>query len=510
MAFNLLGFSFGGDTQKGSVVSPIAPDKTSTTIDIESLPGMTNLYVNGIDLDHTSQTEIDLINQYRGMMTVPEVEQAVEEIVNEAIVYPDDGKIIEMTLQDSDLPPNIKSEVEASYEKIYSILNFANRGHEIFKRFYVDGRLPYHVLIDNEAPEQGILSIRYIDPRKLKKIREIIRNTDDKGNVVVTGIKEYYIYNEVVPGVDSGMGSARSAAATKLNIQTTFTRESIVYVTSGKQDPNNNITISYLHSAIRPSNNLRMMEDAMLIYRLARAPERRIFYIDTGNLPKGKAEQYVDEMAKKHRSKIIYDISTGEIKQDKRYMAMSEDYWIPRKNGSQGTQIDTLPGGEQIGETAEPDYFKDKLYTALKVPASRFSKEPALFGAGTEVTRDEMRFMKFIDQLRLRFNNLFLELLKRDLMLRGIMDEEEFDEYKSDFSFKYAKDNFFSEAFRYQIMSQEIDIIQQIDPFVGKYYTREFVMSNIRNLTEEEIEETYSQMELEAKMFPEPEEETGV
>jgi len=408
MAFKLFGFTFGGDTERGAIVSPIAPDKTSTTIDIESMPGMSNQYINGIDLDATSQTEIDLINQYRGLMYVPEVEQAVEEIANEAIIYPEDGKIVDLTLEDSNLPPVVKKEIEESFEKIYSILNFANRGHEIFKRFYVDGRLCYHALLDETAPQEGIASIRYIDPRKLKKIREILRNTDQNGNVVITGIREYYIYNEITPGVDSGMNSARSAAATKLNIQTTFTRESIVYVTSGKQDPNNNITVSYLHAAIRPANNLRMMEDAMLIYRLARAPERRIFYVDTGNLPKGKAEQYVDEMAKKHRSKIIYDISTGEIKQDKKYMAMSEDFWIPRRNGSSGTQIDTLPGGEQIGETGEPDYFKDKLYTALKVPASRFSKEPSLFGAGTEVTRDEIRFMKFIDQLRLRFNNLFL------------------------------------------------------------------------------------------------------
>lgn len=510
MAFSLFGFTFGGDTNKGAIVSPIAPDKTSTTIDVESMPGMTNLYVNGIDLDNTSQTEIDLINQYRGLMNVPEVEQGVEEIVNEAIVYPDEGKIVDLTLEDSELPPNIKKEIEASYDKIYSLLNFANRGHEIFTRFYVDGRLPYHVLIDQNDPKEGVLSVRYIDPRKLKKIREIIRSTDQQGNAVVTGVKEYYIYNETVPGLNSGMTSAKVSTASRLNIQTTFTRESIVYVTSGKQDPNNNITISYLHSAIRPANNLRMMEDAMLIYRLARAPERRIFYIDTGNLPKGKSEQYVDELAKKHRSKIIYDISTGEIKQDKRYMAMSEDYWIPRKQGSQGTQIETLPGGEQIGETGEPDYFKEKLYTALKVPASRFSKEPSLFGAGTEVTRDEMRFMKFIEQLRLRFNNLFLELMKRDLMLRGVMDEEEFDEYKTDFAFKYAKDNFFSEAFRFQVVSQQLEIIQQIDPFVGKYFTREYVMSTIRGLTEEEVEEEYQQMELEAEMFPEPEEEAGV
>lgn len=488
----IFGFAFNGEVEQ-NIPTPVAPTSMDSSIDITaSVGGWAQPTYGAIDIDQTAKTENGLIEQYRQLAYVPEVDKAIEEISSEAIITDKVKNTVSIDLDDiEELPPKIKDVIVAEHDEVLRLLSFGHRGYEIFKRWYIDGRLNYQVLIDNNAPELGIREMRYIDPRKIKRVRELIKMMDPVTQVeMIQGVKEYYIFS------DKGVGDIRNTSGALM-----MTKESIVHCDSGLHDPTNNIVLSYLQSAIRPANNLRQMEDCMIIYRLARASERRVFKVYTGNLPKGKADQYVQEIANKYRNKVTYDATTGEVKTDKRYLAMTEDYWLPIGEGGQGTSIETLPGGENVGETGESDYFKKKLYEALRVPSNRMSDEPTLFSSGTEITRDEVRFSRFISRLRTRFSGLFIETLKRNLILKGIMDEDSFDRIQSKIRYEYAEDNYFSEAVEYNIINQRMAVLQLVDPYVGKYVSREYIFQNILQLTEEEQRKMEMQIEQDRQLM---------
>jgi hypothetical protein len=481
----IFGFSFNGDTVP-NIPTPIAPSNLDSTIDITAtVGGGVSPYMSVMDTGGIAKTENELIDQYRQLSFVPEVDKAVEEICSEAIITDKNKEVVSIDLDDVALPDKIKEILVQEHKNILSLYCFNTKGYEMFRRWYIDARLNYQVLIDSENPSAGIQELRFIDPKKIKRVRELIKGIDPLSQVeIIQGIKEYYLFN------DKGVVDAQATQGSMI-----MTRESIIHCNSGLHDPSNNIVVSYLQSAIRPANNLRMMEDAMVLYRLARAPERRVFKIYTGNLPTGKADQYVQEIANKYRNKIAYDHTTGNITTDKRYLAMTEDYWLPVGDGSQGIGIDTLPGGEAVGQTGESDYFKTKLYDALRVPSGRMSEQSPLFSTGTEVTRDEVRFSRFINRLRQRFSGLFIEALKRQCILKGIMAEEEFSAIENDIRYKYAEDNYFAEAVEYNIITQRMGVMQMVDPYVGKYVSREYIFKNILMLTDEERDEMLAQIE---------------
>lgn len=473
----IFGFAFNSEPTP-NIPTPISPTSMDSSIDITAMVGgWAQPSYSAIDLDQTAKTENGLIEQYRQLSYIPEVEKAIDEIASEAIITDKVKGTVNIDLDAvENLPPKIKEVLVEEHKEVMRLLSFGHRGYEIFKRWYIDGRLNYQVLIDNENPNFGIKEMRYIDPRKIKRVRELIKQIDPVSQVeMIQGVKEYYIFS------DKGVNDVRNVSGALM-----MTKESIVHCDSGLHDPSNNIVLSYLNSAIRPANNLRQMEDCMIIYRLARASERRVFKVYTGNLPKGKADQYVQEIANKYRNKVVYDATTGDVKTDKRYLAMTEDYWLPVGEGGQGTSIETLPGGENVGETGESDYFSNKLYKALRVPTNRMTDEPTMFSTGTEITRDEVRFSRFVSRLRTRFSGLFIETLKRNLILKGIMDEESFEQIQDNIRYEYAEDNYFSEAVEYNIITQRMSVLQLIDPYVGKYVSREYVFQNILQLTEED------------------------
>jgi len=490
----LFGFSFG-KTDPGAA-SPVVRDDDAS-IKIEAAPGFISPHINSISLDNNAATENEYIGKYRDISMIPEVNQCIEEIVSEAVIQDTEDLYVTLNMDRVEYSDSIKDKINTEFENVYNILLFSRKGHDIFRRWYTDGRINYQLIIDNDKPKLGIQGVRYIDPRKIKKVREAIKAIDaESGTEVITDYKSYFIYNE--KGVGSLVQNQKGYTAPGTNAQyqdVIMTDESVVYVTSGLTDPLYGFTISYLHHALRASNNLRMMEDSALIYKLVRAPERRVFYIDTGNLPKAKAAQYVQEIADKNKTKVVYDVSTGEIRNDKKFMAMTEDYWIPRKEGSRGTEIDTLPGGDSAGEMTEAEYFKDKLYTALNVPKSRFSDQPTLFSGGTQITRDEIRFSRFINQLRTKFSALFEELLGRQLVLKGIMSKQEWETLKVKINYEFAEDSYFAEALKSEKLQQQAAILAQFDPYVGKYVSREFVYKDILGMSDDEAKEQMKQIE---------------
>lgn len=486
--FTLFGVHFGREEEERDT-SPVSPDSSDGAVSVIQAPGFISPQINAMQLDASARTEAEYINKYREIAIVPEVSQCIEEIVSEAIVTSDEKDTITINLDElEDIPDTVKKKIEAAFDAVYKITRFNRNGHDIFKRWYIDGRLNYFALVDEKNPKEGIKGIRFIDPRKIKKIRELDQKVDPKTGAIVTiGTKEYFLFNEKgLTNQLSGHQQLQGATST-MTKDIPITKDSIIHCNSGLLDSNTNAILSYLHEALRPANNLRMMEDAMVIYRLSRAPERRAFYIDTGNLPNMKAQQYVQEIANKFKNKIVYDINTGEIKNDRKFLAMTEDYWIPRKEGSRGTQIETLQGGEQVGETGESEWFRDKLYTAMKIPKSRFSDQPSMFSGGTQITRDELRFNRFINQLRSKFATLFEELLGKQVVLTGIMSVEEWDDIKDGIKFVFAADNYFAEALDSEIMTNRANLLTMLDPFVGKYISYEYVYKNILRMSDEDM-----------------------
>ena len=444
-------------------------------------------YGTYVDLDGTFRNETQLITKYREMAIQPELETAIDEIVNEAIIHEDDGQSVEINTDQTKLPENIKKLIQAEFEYILKLLNFGNMGHEIFRRWYIDGRLFYHVVIDETNPQNGIIELKYIDPRRIRKIREIQKMRDpNTGIELIKKQIEYYLYNE------KGMIGAGTNLGAKIAV------DSIVNVNSGIMDPKQTMVLSYIHKAIKPLNNLRMIEDATVIYRLSRAPERRIFYIDVGNMPTIKAEQYVRDIMVKYRNKLVYDSNTGEIKDDRKHLSMLEDFWLPRREGSKGTEISTLQGAMNLGELEDVKYFEKKLYKALGIPMSRLEQNQGFsLGRTTEVTRDEIKFNKFIERLRNKFSTLFDDLMRAQLVLKRICTEEEWKEFKEDIWYDYKKDNNFDELKEADLLNIRLDILTKMDPFVGKYFSIEWVRKNVLQQTDEDMEEMTAQMEKE-------------
>lgn len=453
-------------------------------------------YGTYVDLEGSAKSEAELVTKYREMSLHPEVEAAVDDIVNEAITVEENTDIVRINLDKVGYSASIKKLIEQEFKEVKKLLDFERQAYDIFKRWYVDGRIYYQAIINRDDPTAGIRELRYIDPRKIRKIKEVKKKklaTSVQSAVVSNATTqqveaEYYIYSD--KGFKSGMNDVSSTQGLKI------AKDSIVHVTSGLMDKGNSLVLSYLHKAIRPLNQLRTLEDATVIYRVSRAPERRIFYIDVGNLPKMKAEQYLRDMMVRHKNRIVYDSNTGEIRDDRKFMTMLEDYWLPRREGNRGTEIQTLPGGQLVGELNDVQYFQQKLYQSLNVPNARLQPDYTYNpGRSTEISRDEIKFAKFIDRLRNRFNVLFMACLEKQLILKGITTKEDWDQFSIDIDFNYTRDNYFAELKDMEITAQRLNVLQQADTYVGKYFSSRWVKMNVLRQTEEEIEELEAEMQ---------------
>jgi hypothetical protein len=392
-------------------------------------------------------------------------------------------------------PQSIKKKIEEEFELIKKMLNFNNLADDLFKRWYIDGRIYFHAVVNERNPKEGLQELRYIDPRKIRKVREVKKDRDLKtGADIIKSIAEYYIYND--------RGTNTQTYGAQVNVGLRIAPESVINVNSGLMDAKNTFVISYIHKAIKPLNQLRMIEDASVIYRISRAPERRIFYIDVGNLPKGKAEQYIRDIMIKYRNKMVYDANTGELRDDRKHMSMLEDFWLPRREGGKGTEITTLPGGQNLGEMDDVLYFQKKLLNSLNVPLSRLEPQGGgMIGLGrtTEITREELKFNKFIIRLRNKFSQIFDHALSIQLSLKGVCSKEEWDEFKEYIYYDYKKDNNFTELKESELLRERITTVTQVDPFIGRYFSQDWVRKNVLQMTEEEIEEMKKQIEEEQK-----------
>jgi hypothetical protein len=445
-------------------------------------------YGTYVDLDGTAKNEVELISRYREMAMQPEIESAIDDIMNEAIVQDDDGKIIEIVLDDLDQPEKIKKAIKEEFHTILRLLNYKHMAQDIFRRYYIDGRLYYNVLIDKENPIAGIKELRYIDPRKLRKVREIKKKKDERtGAEIIDVYNEYYIYNDkVVSGSSSNYGP----------VGVRITLDSIVSVVSGLMDSRRAVVLSYLHKAIKPLNQLRMIEDATVIYRISRAPERRIFYIDVGNLPKLKAEQYLRDIMVKYKNKLVYDAQTGEVRDDRKFLSMMEDFWLPRREGGKGTEITTLPGGQNLGELEDVKYFQKKLYNSLSVPISRLEPNQGFsIGRVAEVTRDELKFAKFVDRLRNKFSDIFNQALRVQCVLKGICTADEWDQFKEHIHYDFIKDNNFSELKDAELMRERLSLLSAVDPYTGRYFSQAWIQRNVLRLTDDQIKEMQNEID---------------
>ena len=448
-----------------------------------------------LDIDASAKSENDLINRYRDIALYPDCDSAIEDIVNEAVAAQDNEAVVQVNLDKVDLSANVKRMIEEEFDNILKLLDFNSKAHDIFKRWYVDGRIPYPKIVDTGRPKQGIQELRYIDPRKIKKVRKVKKEKDPKTGVeFIKEIQEFYVYNE--KGLVANTTNYNSTGS---GIQ--IAPDAIAYCTSGLIDLDKNMVLGHLHKAIKVVNQLRMVEDSLVIYRMSRAPERRIFYIDVGNLPKAKAEQYVKSIMDRYRNKITYDASTGEIRDEKKTMSMLEDFWMPRREGGKGTEITTLEGGQNLGEINDINYFQNKLYQSLNVPVSRMRPDAGMnFGRQAEITRDELKFSKFVSRLRKKFGELFDDLLRTQLLLKGIMNEQDWDAIREDIYYDFTQDSYMSEAREAEIMRNRIDLLNQIQPYVGTYFSREFVYSDILHLTEEDRERIQKEIDADTEL----------
>ena len=461
-------------------------------------------YGTYVETDNQARNEFEMIRRYRDMALHPEVDSAVDEVVNEFIVSDAHDTPVEINLDNLDTGMGVKNKIRKEFEYIKKLLNFDNRAHEIVRSWYIDGRLFYHKVIDLDNPKKGITELRYIDPMKIKKVRQKIDNKpkDAVGQQALKGTAleheygtfvDYYLYNPkgfYKGGVLGPIGDMSLSQGIKMAV------DSITFCPSGLQDLNKRMTLGFLHKAIKSLNQLRMIEDSLVIYRLSRAPERRIFYIDVGNLPKVKAEQYLRDVMSRYRNKLVYDANTGEMRDDKKHMSMLEDFWLPRREGGRGTEITTLPGGQNLGELKDVEYFKKKLYNSLNLPPSRLTDDNKGFNLGktTEVLRDELKFTKFIGRLRKRFGELFHDILKTQLILKGVISPEDWDDMKEHIQYDFLFDNHFNELKEQEMLMQRINLATQMDPFVGKYFSIEYIRRQVLNQNEKEYKEIDKQM----------------
>lgn len=432
--------------------------------------------------------QADLIRKYRTASTHPEVDMAIEEIVNEAIVIPDDENVVELNLDAVELSPSIKKKIHVEFQNVLNMLSFNENAHDIFRNWYIDGRLYHHLVVSPDL-KQGIQEVRRIDSLKIRKVKNIKRKEDKASGVtVVDKVEEFYIYTERAAN-DKTSGGATNAAGKNNAVK--LSSDSVSYVTSGLLDDQRAKVVSHLHKALRPINQLRMMEDSLIIYRLARAPERRIFYVDTGNLPKGKAEEYVNSLMTRYRNKLVYDQATGELKDSRKHMSMLDDFWLPRREGGRGTEVTTLPGGSNLGEIDDVRYFQRKVYQALNVPVSRLEQESAYsLGRATEINREEIKFQKFITRLRARFSKLFIGVLRQQLVLKGIItDSDWIDLFHNRIRVDFYKDNHYTELKDGEVLRERLNLMDQASQYVGEYISKEWVMKNVFRFTDEEAAE---------------------
>ena len=490
----LFGFAINGAVSKPVGQSPIPPNQEDGVATVAG-----GYFGHYVDIEGIARNEFDLIRRYRDMALNPEVDSAVDEIVNEAIVSNENQTAVEIELSNLEIGDGIKNKIRAEFNHIKKLLHFDKKAHEIFRNWYIDGRVYYHKVIDLQNPKGGITELRFIDPLKIKKVKQRLEQRDktnlqrrenpysyDYGEFI-----EYYMYNpkgfiSFAGGPDPMQGGLRFAA------------DSITFAPCGLMDLNKKMNLSYLHKSIKALNQIRMIEDALVIYRLSRAPERRVFYIDVGNLPKIKAEQYLRETMNRYRNKLVYDAQTGEIRDDKKHMSMLEDFWLPRREGGRGTEITTLPGGQNLGELKDVEYFRKKLYNSLNLPPSRLTDDNKGFNLGktTEVLRDELKFNKFVGRLRKKFAFIFHDILKTQLILKGIITPEDWEEMEENIQYNFLFDNHFSELRDIELMNTRLDVLMKVDPFVGKYYSIEYVRKQLLKQTDMEFEEIDKQMKI--------------
>ncbi len=446
-----------------------------------------------LDTDGRERSDIDLIRRYRDISMQSECDAAIEDIVNEGIIS--NLNDIPVNIDLTNLPYNdkIKNRIRVEFMEVLRLLNFNEKGHDIFRRWYIDGRMFYHKVIDNKDPQKGLTQLRFIDPSKIRKVRETKKDPDPSVNGIemVTKVDEYYIYS------DKGFAASGSQGN---NQGIKIAADSIVYVPSGLLDNNTGRVISYLHKAIKPVNQLRMIEDAIVIYRISRAPERRIFYIDVGNLPKLKAEQYIRDIMTRYKNRLVYDSETGEVKDDRRHQSMMEDYWLPRREGGRGTEITTLPGGSNLGEIDDIQYFQKKLYRSLNVPISRLESESNFsIGRSTDITRDELKFTKFIQKLRKKFVHIFTDVLKTQLLLKGVVSLDDWGVMKEHIQYDFLKDGYFAELKEAEIMRERLSLAQEVSPYIGKYYSVDYIRKKVLRQSDEDIIEIDNQIATEIK-----------
>ena len=487
----LFGFSITrkGAQDSGDTFTVPTPDDGS----IEVAGG--GFFSSVLDTDGRERTELDLIRRYRDIAQQPECDSAVEDIVNESITSDEFSQSVMVTLDRLPYPEKIKRLIRKEFDSVLSLLEFEQKGHDIFRRWYVDGRIFFHKVIDPKNPKRGITSLRYIDATKIKKVREVKKEKDQATGVdKIKKIEEYYIYNE--KGLHSaGYGGAQQGIR--------IAGDAITYCPSGVVDQNSGKVLSYLHKAIKPVNQLRMIEDALVIYRISRAPERRIFYIDVGNLPKIKAEQYLKDVMNRYRNKLVYDASTGEIRDDRNHMSMLEDFWLPRREGGRGTEITTLPGGSNLGEIDDIQYFQKKLYRSLNVPISRLESESNFsLGRSTDITRDELKFTKFIQKLRKKFVHLFTDVLKTQLLLKGVISLEDWDIMKEHIQYNFLKDGHFAELKEAELLNDRISTLQNVEAYIGTFFSKEYVLKHVLRMNDAEISEMRDQIASEAEKDP--------
>ena len=506
----LFGFSIE-DTEPLSpgAVSPVPPNNEDGN-DHYMSSGFFGSYV---DIEGVYRTEFDLIKRYREMALHPEADSAIEDIVNEAIVSDSNDSPVEIELSNLNASDGIKNIIRKEFKHILDLLDFDKKAHEIYRNWYIDGRIYYHKVVDLKNPEEGIQELRYIDAMKMRYVRQQKKKKGDINNAVARlksdnpmdydfpEIEEYFIYNP------KSMYPTGNPAQTGASQGIKIARDAITYCTSGLVDRNKGSTLSYLHKAIKSLNQLRMIEDSLVIYRLSRAPERRIFYIDVGNLPKVKAEQYLRDVMTRYRNKLVYDANTGEIRDDKKYMAMLEDFWLPRREGGRGTEISTLPGGQNLGEITDIEYFKKKLYRSLNVPPSRMDGEGGFnLGRSSEILRDELKFTKFVSRLRKRFSNMFNDMLKTQLLLKNVITPEDWDVMSEHIQYDFLYDNHFSELKEAELLNERLTLAQTAEPYIGKYYSQDYVRRKILRQTDIEILEQDKLIEKEIKdgIIPDP------
>lgn len=468
------------------------PPTDDTGVSVVSNAG--GYYGSYIDFDGTAKTEVELIARYRETSMYPDCDNAIEEICTEAIGAEDDEEVVKLNLDGIDLPKNIKLKLEAAFEEVKTLLEFEVKAHDIFRRWYIDGRLYYHKIIDDKRPQNGIQEMRYVDPRKIKKIREATKKKDRiTGVEVITAIQDYYLFSNSLVQVSGQNQPQYTSNGIKID------PASITYVTSGLVDVDKNMVLGHLNKAVKPVNMLKSAEDAMLIYRISRAPTRRVFYIDVGNLPKQKAEQYLKDTMARYRNKVVFDASTGEIKDDRKHMSMLEDFWLPRREGGQGTQIDTLPGAENSNQREDTEYFLNKVYNSMNVPVSRLHPGTTMnFGRQTEITQEELKFAKFISRLRRKFCDLFNDVMRTQCALTGICSPEDWDNIiEPKIKYAFAQDIYWKEAKDLENFRARIELLNEMQELVGVYYSHEYVKKNILKQSDEEIDEMQQQMDAE-------------